>query len=87
LRRSTGGAIFLFQGSLSCSQHIHHRSGAGNGGVISYGQGGGTPSATITNCTFVNNFASGAGGAIRQGNTTAYTASLTKLHIRRQQRR
>jgi hypothetical protein len=73
-----GGAIFLFQGSLSAQRCTFTTDqAAGNGGVISYGQGGGTPSATITNCTFVNNFASANGGAIRQGNTTAYNAAVT----------
>ena len=67
-----GGAIFLAQGSVFVQRSTFTTDqAAGNGGVISYGQGGGTPSATITNCTFVNNFASNAGGAIRQGNTTA----------------
>jgi len=73
-----GGSIFLFQGSLLVQRSTFTTSqAAGNGGVISYGQGGGTPTATIRNCTFVNNFASTAGGAIRQANTTAYAAAVT----------
>lgn len=73
-----GGAMFLFQGSLSAQRCTFTTDqAAGNGGVVAYGEGGGTPSATITNCTFVNNFASVAGGAIRQGSTTAYTAAVT----------
>jgi hypothetical protein len=73
-----GGAILLFQGSLLAERCTFTTDqAAGNGGVIWYGQGGGTPTATIRNCTFVNNFASNAGGAIRQFNTTAYTAAVT----------
>ncbi|HEV7733503.1 MAG TPA: choice-of-anchor Q domain-containing protein [Candidatus Binatia bacterium] len=73
-----GGAIILLQGSLVAERSSFTTDqAAGNGGVIAYGEGGGTPSVTITNCTFVNNFASNSGGAIRQGNTTAYTAAVT----------
>lgn len=72
-----GGAILVFQGSLNVRRTTFTTcQAAGNGGVIWYGQGGGTPTATITNCTFVNNFASTAGGAIRQFSTTAYTAAV-----------
>jgi len=73
-----GGAIVLLQGSLSAQRCTFTTDqAAGNGGVVWYGQGGGTPSVTITNCTFVNNFASSFGGAIRQFSTTAYTAAVT----------
>jgi hypothetical protein len=73
-----GGSILLFQGSLSAQRCTFTTSqAAGSGGVIWYGQGGGTPSVTITNCTFVNNFASSFGGAIRQFSSTAYAAAVT----------
>jgi predicted outer membrane repeat protein len=74
----SGGAIALLQGSLSVQRSTFTTDQTGGtGGVVSYGQGGGTPTVTITNCTFVNNFASTFGGAIRQGSTTAYSAVVT----------
>ncbi len=73
-----GGAICMLAGSLAVRRTTFTTDqAAGSGGCIWYGQGSGSPTATITNCTFVNNFASSAGGAIRQFNTTAYTASVT----------
>lgn len=73
-----GGAIVILAGSVKVERTTFTTDqAAGNGGVIWYGQGGGTPTATFTNCTFVNNFASSNGGAIRQFNTTAYTSALT----------
>jgi len=73
-----GGAICLLAGSASIQRTTFTTDqAAGNGGVIFYGQGGGTPTMNMTNCTFVNNFASSNGGAIRQFNTTAYTSAIT----------
>lgn len=73
-----GGAILLLQGSLSAQRCTFTTDQSStNGGVIAYGTGGGTPTVTIANCTFVNNFASSAGGAIRQAGSTPYTASVT----------
>lgn len=73
-----GGAIVMIAGSLKVVRTTFTTDqAAGSGGCIWFGQGGGSPTATITNCTFVNNFASSNGGAIRQFNTTAYTSEVT----------
>lgn len=78
LATGDGGAIAMLQGSLSVLRCTFTTDqAAGNGGVIAYGQGGGTPTASIVNSTFVNNFATNAGGAIRQAGTTAYTSTVT----------
>ncbi|MBX3394832.1 MAG: thrombospondin type 3 repeat-containing protein [Phycisphaerae bacterium] len=73
-----GGAICILSGSVDVERVTFTTDqAAGSGGCIWYGQGGGTPTARIVNCTFVNNFASQAGGAIRQFSTTDYTAEVT----------
>jgi hypothetical protein len=78
LATADGGAIAMIAGSASIQRCTFTTDqAAGSGGVIWYGQGGGSPTMTITNCTFVNNFASSNGGAIRQFNTTAYASAIT----------
>lgn len=73
-----GGAIVIIAGSLSVERVTFTTDqAAGAGGCIWYGQGGGTPTARIVNCTFVNNFASSFGGAIRQFDATAYVSEVT----------
>lgn len=73
-----GGAICILAGSASIVRTTFTTDqAAGSGGCVWWGQGGGSPTMTITNCTFVNNFASSGGGAIRQANTTAYASTVT----------
>jgi hypothetical protein len=73
-----GGAICILQGSFELDRCTFTTDqSAQRGGVIWFGQGAGTPTASITNCTFVNNFASIEGGAVRQATTTPYTTSIT----------
>lgn len=73
-----GGAICVLGGSLSAKRCTFTTcQAASNGGCIWWGQGAGSPTVEVANCTFVNNFASNAGGALRQYNTTAYASRLT----------
>jgi hypothetical protein len=73
-----GGGITVLDGSLLIQRcTFTTNQSAGSGGCIFFGQGSGTPTASITNCTFVNNFASISGGAIRQSNTTPYTSAIS----------
>lgn len=73
-----GGAICIISGSVDVERVTFTTDqAAGAGGCLWYGQGGGTPTARIVNCTFVNNFASQFGGAIRQFNATAYSTEVT----------
>ena len=58
LATGDGGAICVLAGSASIQRCTFTTDqAAGEGGGIWYGQGGGSPTMTITNCTFVNNFA------------------------------
>jgi len=78
LATGEGGAICILAGSFELERCTFTTDqSASEGGVIWYGQGGGTPTGSIINCTFVNNFASQLGGAVRQDDTTAYTTAIT----------
>ena len=73
-----GGAICILAGSLDVERVTFTTDQAGGaGGCIWYGQGGGSPTARIVNCTFVHNFANQFGGAIRQYSATAYVSEVT----------
>ncbi|MBK8266794.1 MAG: thrombospondin type 3 repeat-containing protein [Planctomycetes bacterium] len=78
LALNEGGAICIIDGSIEVERVTFTTDqAAGSGGCIWYGQGTGSPTAKITNCTFVNNFASQQGGAIRQFDATAFTSEIT----------
>jgi len=73
-----GGAIVIIAGSFDVERVTFTTDqAAGAGGCIWWGQGGGTPTGRVVNCTFVNNFASQFGGALRQFNATAYAVEVT----------
>ncbi len=75
---SEGGGIVLLQGSLSAERCTFSACRSQlSGGTIWYGTGGGSPSVTITNCTFFNSTSGSSGGAIRQFNSTSYTSAIT----------
>jgi len=77
LATADGGAISVLAGSFELERCTFTTDqAAGSGGVIFFGQGGGTPTGSIINCTFVNNFASVNGGAVRQASATAYATTI-----------
>jgi len=73
-----GGAIVIISGSFDVERVTFTTDqAAGAGGCIWWGQGGGAQTGRIVNCTFVNNFASQFGGALRQFSATDYATEVT----------